>query len=273
MSRGPGRYTIPYFLDLLEKKNPGMRGVCDTREERFKEVDNYTPGPGTYGKGGIPSALLEEKEKVSPGKLGLMDSKGLKSRAPMIHGCDLGPGTYTIENSIDKLLTRVVSKRGPFDLFTGSRNSRIITGHRATRPMNLSPGMYKIKSFTSDFLCQEKRRHGKFGMQAQYPFPPTDRIYYSTLSQWQRPKSYPGYYSTKLLSKPENRKPPPFLTSTTRGSYKSAKLYNFNPNNVGVGRYDTAKYDKTRPVNSFRSCFLSKTQRYLSNFTRDKILQ
>lgn len=26
-----------------------------------------TPGPGTYGKGGIPSAALEEKERMSVG--------------------------------------------------------------------------------------------------------------------------------------------------------------------------------------------------------------
>ena len=33
-----------------------------------------TPGPGTYGKGGVPHAVLEEKSKKSPGTVGMLDA-------------------------------------------------------------------------------------------------------------------------------------------------------------------------------------------------------
>ncbi|XP_067845683.1 ciliary microtubule-associated protein 2-like [Heptranchias perlo] len=270
---GPGKYEIPHFLDLLEKKNAGSRGICDTREERFKrKKDIGSPGPGTYGKGGIPTAMLEEKAQRSAGSQGLMDSKSAKNRSLATVGCDLAPNTYNLGNDMDKLLSRVVSKRGPYDLFTGERSNQIKTGHYATDPLNLSPGMYNIKSFTDDLLSPAKEKHGKFSTIQQYPFPPVERIYYSTPNQFQQPISYPSLYDVKQLSRPENRKPPPFLSSTSRGGRVPPKLLTFNPTNVGVGRYNTTKYD-SKPVNTYKSSFNSKTQRYLSNMERDKYMQ
>ena len=43
-----------------------------------------TPGPGTYGKGGIPHAALEGKDKKSASTVGLLDA-GVSSRnLPMV---------------------------------------------------------------------------------------------------------------------------------------------------------------------------------------------
>ncbi|GCC27106.1 ciliary microtubule-associated protein 2-like [Chiloscyllium punctatum] len=269
---GPGKYEIPHFLDLLQKKNPGSRGICDTNEERFKQQkDIGSPGPGTYGKGGIPTAVLEEKAKMSFGSQGIMDSKSAKSRTLDALGCDLAPNTYDLGNSIDKLLTRVVSKRGPYDLFTGERSDRIKTGHLATDPLNLYPGMYKTESFIDDLLSSAKKQHGKFGTVEQYPFPPVERIFYTGLNIFRPQVGKDTFYDVKQLSKPENRKPPPFLSSTSRGGRVPVKLLTFNPNNVGVGRYDPGKYDP-KPAKVCQSPFKSKTQRYLSNIERDKFL-
>ncbi|XP_067894149.1 ciliary microtubule-associated protein 2-like [Heterodontus francisci] len=269
---GPGKYEIPNFLDLMKKKNARSRGICDTTEERFKKKkDIGSPGPGTYGKGGIPTAVLEEKAKKSFGLQGLMDSKTAKNRSPDLVGCDLAPNTYNLGNSIDKLLTRVVSKRGPYDIFTGERSSHIKTGHYATDPLNLSPGMYNIKSFTDDILSPAKKKHGKFSNVPQYPFPPVERIFYSALNMFRRPAGNSAFYDVQQLSRPENRKPPPFSSSTSRGGRIPAKLLTFNPNNVGVGRYDPTKYDP-KSVNTYKSSFDSKTQRYLNNIERDKYM-
>ncbi|XP_055497563.1 lymphocyte expansion molecule-like isoform X2 [Leucoraja erinacea] len=217
INRGPGKYEVPHFLDLLAKKNIGKRGIFGTREERFKKQQSIiSPGPGSYGKGGIPMAVLEEKANKSAGLRGMMDSNSTKSRSLEAMGCELSPNTYKIESGLDKLLRQVVSKRGPYDLFTGERGERIKSGHRAT-------GDY-------------------------------------------------GFYDVKQLSKPENQNPPPFLSSTSRAGHMPVKMLTFNPNNVGVGRYDPTKYDPKSGA-TYKSCFLSKTQRTLNNLERNKHME
>lgn len=52
--------------------------------------------------------------------------------------------------------------------------------------MQLGPGQYEIKSFVEEFSGEHKIHKGKFGTVAQYPDPPTDRIYNATLSQYPR---------------------------------------------------------------------------------------
>lgn len=43
------------------------------------------PGPGTYGEGGIPSALVEEKEVKSVSNVGMLDSgKSYKRQLPEV---------------------------------------------------------------------------------------------------------------------------------------------------------------------------------------------
>ena len=37
-------------------------------------IKSDVPGPGTYGKGGVPSATIEEKEKRSMSNVGMLDS-------------------------------------------------------------------------------------------------------------------------------------------------------------------------------------------------------
>ncbi|XP_069798473.1 ciliary microtubule-associated protein 2-like [Narcine bancroftii] len=270
MDRGPGKYEIPHFLDLLAKKNAG---IFITREERFKKrKDIVSPGPGSYGKGGIPTALLEEKAKKSVGLRGLMDSNSAKNRSLEAMGCDLAPNTYKLASGLDQLLQRVVSKRGPYDLFTDERGNRIKTGHYATDPLNLSPGMYNIKSFTDDLWNAEKKNHGKFRTAKQYPFPPVERIYYTTKNLFQQPANNCDFYNVKQPSRPENRNRPPFLSSSSREGRVPVKMLTFNHNNVGVGRYDPTKY-ASRSVNTYNSCFKSKTQRSLHNLERDRYME
>lgn len=43
------------------------------------------PGPGTYGKGGIPSAVIEEKVRKSVSNVGMLDSgKSYKRQLPEV---------------------------------------------------------------------------------------------------------------------------------------------------------------------------------------------
>jgi len=46
-------------------------------------------------------------------------------------GCDLAPGRYDKQSFADEIVKKTVSKRGPYDLFTGERHKAIKTGHYA----------------------------------------------------------------------------------------------------------------------------------------------
>ncbi|XP_077132728.1 ciliary microtubule-associated protein 2 isoform X2 [Ranitomeya variabilis] len=231
---GPGRYNTKSFVELLEEKPSSVRGVCDTRDVRFKEDkrDCY-PGPGSYGKKGNRSALIEERTSKSANSKGIMESETSRCGTADSNGCELGPGTYNIKSSTDETFNHIVGKRGPYDLFTGSRSGPILYGHFAT-PKNYKsePGQYKVKSFTEELENEQKKKHGKFGKISQYPKVPTERIFCSTLTHWSRPI-----------------------------------------NTVGVGRYNIDKPARGKTATCFRTSFLSKTGRYLSNFERDKVLQ
>ena len=40
----------------------------------FNLQKEVTPGPGTYGKGGVPHSMMEEKDMKSTSTVGMLDS-------------------------------------------------------------------------------------------------------------------------------------------------------------------------------------------------------
>ncbi|XP_040216346.1 lymphocyte expansion molecule [Rana temporaria] len=274
---GPGRYNIKSFTDLMEDKPSSVRGTCTTREVRFKEnIKDSFPGPGSYGKGGNPYSLIEERATKSASSKGMMDTEAGKCNSAVIKGSGLGPGTYNLKNSTNEALRHAVGKRGPYDVFTGSRSQPIQYGYFATPKRTPSePGQYKVKSFIEEFEGEHQKKHGHFGKIAQYPKVPTERILCSSLTHWPRPVDSPGpgSYETKPLFKTVRQSSAPFLTSAKRFEKKSCRLLFGSSNPVGVGRYDVNKPLRGKTATTYRTAFLSKTGRYLSNLQRDKILQ
>ncbi|MBN3302219.1 TM205 protein, partial [Amia calva] len=139
---GPGSYRVSDFIELLEKRPGSVRGVCEAREERFRQQrQSYALGPGSYGKGGIPWAALEEKRNQSAGTCPSMDFDSRKERFQQrTVGSDLGPGTYNLKTSTELLLGKSVSKRGPYDLFTGRRDRPVSCGYFAEPVRTYSAG-------------------------------------------------------------------------------------------------------------------------------------
>ncbi|XP_044158023.1 lymphocyte expansion molecule [Bufo gargarizans] len=274
---GPGRYNTKSFVELMEKKPTSVRGVCSSRDVRFKEnKTNSNPGPGSYGKGGNPHALIEERASKSASAKGIMDSETSKRRTADSAGCDLAPGTYNCKWSIDETLKHNVGKRGPYDLFTPSRSEPITYGYFATPKNRQSePGQYKVKSFIEELENDQKKKNGKFGKIPQYPKVPTERVFCSSLTHRPRPINSPGpgSYETKPLFASVRTSSAPFLTSAKRFDRKSCRLLFGGTNPVGVGRYNIDKPARGKTATCFRTSFISKTGRYLSNFERDKVLQ
>ncbi|ETE64197.1 hypothetical protein L345_10030, partial [Ophiophagus hannah] len=208
---GPGTYNHTDFLQLMEKQPHSIRGICDTGAIRFKDyMRECYPGPGTYGN---PYAKLQDMEKTPVTAVGLMDSKTPKQftivhaasisfgfSTSLLYGSGLGPGTYNIKNSVDEMLKRVVSIRGPYEIFTGNRSKPMVSGHFAGDRKTSELSGCNIKSFLDELEMREKKKHGVFGTFSRDPDYPTERIFWSKtgmLSREQNPVGVGRYDTTK----------------------------------------------------------------------------
>jgi len=271
---GPGTYNIPDFIDHVGRKPCSTRGICETKAPRFGyTAKSDTPGPGTYGKGGIPNAVLEDKERLSFSNIGMLDSGKSDKRSLPEVGCHLCPGQYSSKSFTDELSERVVSKRGPYDLFTGDRNQPLSVGHLAV-PIrnNLGPGQYELDSFLDKWKGEHKRHQGKFLKDERLPDKPTDRIYCCALSQCPRDPNDPGpgHYDGKEVGKPEPARRPGFGSSAERMDKHARRFFLGSMNPVGPGRYNINVFDKAQHRDGNISSFKSRTQKF--DLTRDKFM-
>lgn len=262
---GPGSYNIPDFLHLQNIKPGSTRGVCSTKAIRFKPEPSKTPGPGSYGRGGIPHSAIEEKQRKSTSTVGMMDAGSSGKRQLPEVGTSLCPGQYKHKSFTDELSERVVSERGPYDLFSGDRNMPIMVGYFAAPSAGkLGPGEYPLRSFIEDWDDYNKVRHGKFGKVQRSPEIPSERLCCVTLSQWPRKSEEPGpgHYEVKELTKPSAVKRPPFGVAAERMDKYTRKFFLGNVNPVGPGRYDIRHWQESQKVYGCKSSFVSKTKRW-----------
>ncbi|XP_028818209.1 lymphocyte expansion molecule-like [Denticeps clupeoides] len=266
-SLGPGSYKSTDFVEELEKKPGSVRGVCSSRDRRFPEAQSWTPGPGTYGKGGNPWAAVEENRMRPAGTCQTMDfGAGVPRWTVVSVDSGLGPGTYDLKSFTELLLSKRTSKRGPYDLFTGQRSNPIISGYFAAPKRVKVNGKNKTKlpKFGEDL---EKNNYGRFSSLERFPTAPSERIHQNTRSQWPRPEIPPV---SAVIRDPRT---PPFLSTAPRFSRAAEKQMNGNHNPVGPGRYDIAEKGGNTVPRSHRSSFLSRTQRYPHCPARDKLIQ
>ncbi|NXF43831.1 LEXM protein, partial [Oceanites oceanicus] len=275
---GPGKYNIRDFLQ--ETRPSSLRGICDTREQRFRDAHrDCFPGPGTYGPRGNPYARLEERDKRSASTRGLMDSRTEKSQplppfSPCLQGSGLGPGTYHLRSSSDKGLRRA---GGPGRLFSGDRSKPTGAPHpaplsRQNRGTEPSTGI--VKGFLDELMLKENKKKGCFSTLPRNPGCPTERIFWATLSQCPREAHSvgPGSYNPKPVERSTYSSQPPFWSSAKRFNRKSYRLFTGNENPIGVGRYDITEHEKYPQKMRYQSLYQCDTQRYLSNLKRDAYL-
>lgn len=55
---GPGRYNTKDFIEINNEKPTSKCNLMDTKNTRYKDIPNLTPGPGTYD-------IYSEKVRVS----------------------------------------------------------------------------------------------------------------------------------------------------------------------------------------------------------------
>ncbi|KAL5016357.1 hypothetical protein ScPMuIL_005946 [Solemya velum] len=275
---GPGSYNIKDFLEASEEKPRSCRGICQTKATRFRDTyKNETPGPGTYGEGGVPHAAVETKERQSTSTVGMLDAGSSTPRNLPSVGSKLGPGTYNFRSFTEEMVNKVTSLRGPYDLFSEDRNKPITTGHfAAPKQATLGPGQYDLNSFVDRWHTIHKKRHGKFGKVNQSPKVSTERIFCDTLSQCPKDSTFPGpgQYDPQELSKPESHNAPGFLSTAQRNDRLSQRFFTRNFNPVGPGRYDIQKWEEAQHLNGNQSVFRSRTGKLsldMEKFLKERI--
>ncbi|NXK26729.1 LEXM protein, partial [Arenaria interpres] len=272
---GPGTYNIRDFLQ--ETRPCSLRGICDTREQRFRDgCRDCFPGPGTYGPQGNPYIPLQERDKRYASTQGVMHSKTMKCGLPAVLGSGLGPGTYHLRSSIDEGLQRAMDSR-PCQTFSGHKSKPTVASHAAPlswqrKGSKLSTGA--VKGFLDELMLRENKKKGCFSTLPRNPGCPMERIFWATLSQCPREEWAvgPGSYNPKPVERSVYSNQPPFWSSAKRFDRKSYRLFTGNENPVGVGRYDITKHEKYPPKTRYQSLYQCGTQRYLSDLKRDAYL-
>lgn len=265
---GPGKYDIKDFVDVGKEKPVSSIGICGYMGKRMRPAfSEKTPGPGTYGEGGIPHSAIEQKAQLSTSTVGMLDQATSGKRDLPTVGCDLGPGNYNFKSSVTKLLETQTGNRGPYDVFSLDRNKPIKTGHYAKfGASTLGPGQYSHSSFTDDLDAYNNKYKGKVGKANMQHPEKAERIFYSTLSQVPKPDAAdrpgPTSYDPKIAyPKPENKGDAGFLSNSVRTDKRAMRFFTGNYNSVGAGRYNVHKFHESRSVNGHESVFKSKTGR------------
>ncbi|NWI19175.1 LEXM protein, partial [Crypturellus soui] len=269
---GPGAYNIRDFLQ--EKRPSSLRGVCDTRERRFRDVlrDCY-PGPGTYEPW---RQRREEPAGRRTSTRGVMDSRTPQRVLPATLATCAAPtsssratGRSRRSGSSARCVARP-GRRAPSEPAPCRSRSATLSPQR--KGAELSGGA--VKSFVEELASRDKRQKGRFSAVPREPARPAERIFWATLSQCPRDAFAPGpgSYDPKPVERSECFNQPPFWSSAKRFDRKSCCLYAGNENPVGVGRYNITKHEKHPRKTRYQSLYQSETRRYLSNLERDAYL-
>ncbi|XP_048207359.1 lymphocyte expansion molecule [Perognathus longimembris pacificus] len=270
---GPGCYNFKDFLQELQQKPCSTRGLLSSGEIRFRGlIGNFYPGPGNYGEKGNPYTRLEENAWNRSHSEGLMCRMSNKPPPMDNQGSGLGPDTYTVKDGIKSFLEKTTSTRGPYDIFSGDRSKPLPYGHYSVqkkKPMEPT----NFKSFLEDLNSGPHKKHGIFSKLPRYPKTPTERIYWTTISQCPRnpATSGPGFWLPRETTM-KHVNPPPFLLAAKRSKATMMVMGGWNP--VAVGRYlNTTLMESKDRRQRYRSLYMTPAKRYPFNPVRDNILK
>lgn len=215
----------------ISRPGPRMKPENSNRAE--------TPGPGTYGLGGVPNAAFDRTlDKSQPQyssftKQGIMDFQGRDAGIKKKATDGVAPGQYHKEAPV---LKPAAGDRGPYDLMTGERFD-LRTKKKADA---LGPGQYTLKSMAPKVPNTEHLVFAKDG--PRFPKVPGDRLTNSTLAQLPR-KAGPTYelrkdYDTKANTAPFGRSA---SRSDQRECYKSegfaGNMFETNSHSLAPNQY------------------------------------
>lgn len=257
-SGGPGIYDIPesiWKVKRSSKSNDTDFGMTI----RFPTLRNDNPGPGSYGKDIAETTTMDTR---GFSKTETFEFDGFIDRfKPPYKPWAMAPNKYrpVDRGSIEKLLSRVVSKRGPYDMFTGPRDGTTIKNYFSP-PLNCSPDKYYSYLDGVNYLLHHpsKKMTGSFFKATRFPKYPTSRMMMTDISTCYRDPQFPGPASydikqscIRILDKSV------FAFNDSKVEARPGRKWEIAP---GPGRYKI-KHPRCTHVKRGTCVFLSKTKR------------
>ncbi|CAF4695062.1 unnamed protein product [Rotaria socialis] len=262
---GPNWQQALYTEQLAKFPHPNFRETYEKRLEDQKRL-----GPGTYPI----NDFITEADRRPRCARGALDQ--LSPRFPKEQlGSKIGPGTYNIKNSIDELINKRVSEKGPYQIFSLDRSAPIATGHYAVLDTwDLSPDFPSKDYPESTSITHEltKSKHGTFSKLNRFQKKPTNRLAIEHPGLEPKNVDFPGpgaYVVTRPWEKHDyHAKKVGFNSSSTRNDNRSFTSTGGH-NTVGVGRYnivspvrDETIADKRKRPKRRNIAFSSTTSRF-----------
>ncbi|XP_045465475.1 lymphocyte expansion molecule-like isoform X1 [Harmonia axyridis] len=262
--RGPGTYNIPEDIDR-QKSCSVVENKGFTTERKFCTHFKYNiPPMNTYFRN-IYSKHPSSKKTF--GNVARFEWDGLQQRFKDTEpSFRKPPNLYNVPdpNSLEALMKRVVSIRGPYNLFTGKRDGTSIKNHFSP-PYTIVPDRYHLEPSDIDIMLHHpmKSRYGKFFQEERFPKKPTSRMQLADLTMCYKDPEEPGpgHYdlSREFSFKHEEQTIYPFGSSNM--NQRPPTPWPIHP---GPGRY-YIKPPSCRKRNTPSWMFLSKLERKFFN--------
>ncbi|XP_017782104.1 PREDICTED: lymphocyte expansion molecule-like [Nicrophorus vespilloides] len=240
---GPGSHEI---CELPRYESPCLNQSFG-KQKKFKIFEDLNPPPGSYN--------------YEPAKHFFNESPTILNRQTRFRDTtkpwNLASNRYKVKEL--HISDKVVSKRGPYDLFTGPRDPANIF-NKFSPPKRCTPDKFYNWPTDLEYVLhhEHKSRYGCFLKAPKFPPKPTVRMMLADLSTCYKDPDAPGpasYYikGKGIISKPPSKYP---FDSGTRG--KSGLDWRIQP---GPGRYTPKTHRKCGATKCGTSVFKSRTQR------------
>ncbi|XP_026317236.1 lymphocyte expansion molecule-like [Hyposmocoma kahamanoa] len=178
---GPAWTNVPDEV----KYEPACKNVGFGRTPRFKPPKLSYPGPGTYYKA-VPYKVSYGPHSTRP----TFEREEPCRFKDTTQKWSLPPNIYRIidKDSIENKPKKLVSRRGPYELFSGQRDEYSIHNHFASNRCSATTWPIALPG------CLEKYKKGHFGEmnKTNMDNPPTNRIAVNNLASCKRRKEEPG---------------------------------------------------------------------------------
>lgn len=236
---------------------PAYRAACKNvgfgRTQRFRRSKNKLPGPGTYYKENPFKALYgPHSTRLTMNR---EEPCRFKDSTPK---WSLAPNRYNVldKDSIENATNRTITKRGPYDLFTGKRDGSSIKNHFTRKRLMAATWPIALKGTLSKY---DKSHFGKLNKTGR-ELPYMGRTALVDTAMCKRKPEDPG-----PATYPEDR-PAPEIKKNKRAfnsSYDRGPGYQRVVVWPGVGRYSPKDVSCGLPGQGHRHVFLSKVDRTL----------
>ncbi|XP_076390396.1 ciliary microtubule-associated protein 2 [Megachile rotundata] len=215
--RGPGTHEIIQWPDdILKKSCKTVRTDVGFGTVPLFKLDSIPeiPGPGYTRKN--PYYYIDKRRQEGLSRIPTFEYDGLQPRFRRVSkSWSLPCNLYNVKHpdTIEAFLKKTTGKRGPYDLFTGPRDSSTIKSYLTTAKLEDNGDWPKLLPSELDKLLHKSNYFkGRWITCPRFPKVPGIRMVLQDIALCYKDPKHPGpgHYDPKSPRKPKNAKNYPF---------------------------------------------------------------